>query len=417
MRLFGTLCRLAFMLTPVLIALAIYAGLDAKPLLQTQAELTPEQIGRARQLFHQNDPRRLRSGTTARLSLEQADLDLALNYWANQFAGASAALQLEQNRARIDATWPLPANPLGGYLNLRLQLRQKIGLPQIESARLGSLRIPGPLAELAVKAAVAGLPLPIDLKLVAGVVQHVQFLPQRASVYYRWQADLPGKLRRALLADAEAQILEPYQRRLAELSRNTPDRASLTALTQPLFQLAQRQSRAGDPIAENRAAILVLTLYVNGIPLAKAVPQAALWPRPVRHTLLLNGRDDLTKHYLVSAMLAAYSGTPLADAVGLYKEIQDSRGGSGFSFPDLAADRAGTRMGETAVADRSQALRLQQRLTQSDETELMPATADLVESMTEAEFIQRFGGFDCAAYRQTLATIERRIAELALFRD
>ncbi|OAI11757.1 hypothetical protein A1507_19710 [Methylomonas koyamae] len=417
MKLFGKLFGLALLLTPVLIALAIYAALDAKPLLQTRAELTPEQIGRARQLFHQNDPRRLRSGSVARLSLEQADLDLALNYWANQFAGVSAALRLEQNRARIDATWPLPANPFGGYLNLRLQLRQKIGLPLIDSVRLGSLPIPGPLAELALKAALDWLPLPVDLKLVAGFVQHVQFLPQRATVYYRWQADLPHKLRRALLADAEAQILEPYQRRLAELSVKLPDRASLAVSTQALFQLAQQRSRAGDPIAENRAAILVLTLYANGIPLSKAIPQAGLWPRPYRRTLLLNGREDLTKHYLVSAMLAAYSGTPLADAVGLYKEIQDSRGGSGFSFPDLAADRAGTRMGETAIAGREQAVRLQQRLTQAGEADMMPATADLVESMNEAEFIQRFGGVDGAAYRQTLQTIERRIAELALFRD
>ncbi len=186
MKLFGYLCRLALLLTPVLIALAIYCALDSKPALQTRAELTPEQIGRARQLFHQNDPRRLRSGTIARLSLEQTDLDLALNYWANQFAGASAALRLQPTRAQIQATWQLPAKPFGAYLNVFVQLRQQIGLPRIESARIGSLPIPDPLAELAVKAAVAGLTLPVDLQLVAGLVQHVQFQPQRLTLYYRW---------------------------------------------------------------------------------------------------------------------------------------------------------------------------------------------------------------------------------------
>lgn len=49
-------------------------------------------------------------------------------------------------------------------------------------------------------------------------------------------------------------------------------------------------------------------------------------------------------------MLAAYAGTPLADVVGLFKEMEDSRGGSGLSFNDIAADRAGTRMGELAVS-------------------------------------------------------------------
>ena len=33
------------------------------------------------------------------------------------------------------------------------------------------------------------------------------------------------------------------------------------------------------------------------------------------------------------------------DAIGVYKEVRDSRGGSGFSFNDMAANRAGTRFG------------------------------------------------------------------------
>ena len=45
----------------------------------------------------------------------------------------------------------------------------------------------------------------------------------------------------------------------------------------------------------------------------------------------------------------------LSDVIGLYKEIEDSRGGSGFSFNDIAADRAGTRFGEKAVASEDSA--------------------------------------------------------------
>jgi len=49
---------------------------------------------------------------------------------------------------------------------------------------------------------------------------------------------------------------------------------------------------------------------------------------------------------LLHSFMEAYyrDGTPLADAVGLWKELADARrGGSGFSFNDIAADRAGTR--------------------------------------------------------------------------
>jgi hypothetical protein len=111
-------------------------------------------------------------------------------------------------------------------------------------------------------------------------------------------------------------------------------------------------------VVENRAAIVVLTFYANGKGLAAIVPAARAWPRPAAHTMTLYGRDDFSKHFLVSAALAANAGGPLADAVGLYKEVDDARVGSGFSFNDIAADRAGTRFGEFAAGNKETAARL-----------------------------------------------------------
>ena len=50
---------------------------------------------------------------------------------------------------------------------------------------------------------------------------------------------------------------------------------------------------------------------------------------------------DLAQHFIVSAVIAAAGGTPIAAAAGVYKELNDARDGSGFSFSDIAADRAG----------------------------------------------------------------------------
>ena len=170
-------------------------------------------------------------------------------------------------------------------------------------------------------------------------------------------------------------------------------------------------------MVENRAAILVLTFYANGKGLAAIVPAAQNWPRPAAHTLTLNGRDDFPKHFLISAALAANAGGPLSDAVGLYKEVDDSRHGSGFSFNDIAADRAGTRFGEFAAGSKETAARLQQRLSAGvREPDMMPPTNDLPEFMPEAEFQRRFGGIGAPAYKQMMANIERRIAALQLYR-
>ena len=106
--------------------------------------------------------------------------------------------------------------------------------------------------------------------------------------------------------------------------------------------LAAERGGAGDPQAESRALIAVVAFYVNGKGLAAIVPGAKDWPRPVAKTVTLNGRTDSPQHFTVSAALAAHAGGPLSDAIGLYKEVDDSRRGSGFSFNDIAADRAGT---------------------------------------------------------------------------
>ena len=99
--------------------------------------------------------------------------------------------------------------------------------------------------------------------------------------------------------------------------------------------------------------------------------------------------------------------------VGVYKEVADSRGGSGFSFNDLAADRAGTRFGELAV----QAPELLQTRagTLAQESEFMPLAADLPENMPETDFKRRFGGVGAPSYNSMLAEIDRRVAGLGLF--
>ena len=166
-----------------------------------------------------------------------------------------------------------------------------------------------------------------------------------------------------------------------------------------------------------RAVTAVVAFYVNGKGLAAIVPGAKDWPRPSRRTVTLKGRTDSPQHFTVSAALAANAGGPLSDAIGLYREVDDSRRGSGFSFADIAADRAGTVFGEFATRSPDGARRLQQRVAAGvRESDLMPEIADLPEFMPEAEFKGRFGGVGAPAYKQMMQDIERRVAACALYR-
>ena len=172
-------------------------------------------------------------------------------------------------------------------------------------------------------------------------------------VSYRIDPDTVARLRAALVAPADQQRLRAYTERLATVTQGVEgDESSLAGLLPPMFALAAERSAAGgDAVAENRAALLSLTFFANDRPLGQMVPAAYHWPRPQPLTVTLRQRQDFALHFLISAVIAAEAGTPLADAVGLWKELADARrGGSGFSFNDLAADRAGTRFGELARA-------------------------------------------------------------------
>ena len=103
----------------------------------------------------------------------------------------------------------------------------------------------------------------------------------------------------------------------------------------------------------------------------------------------------------------------MSDVIGLYKEIEDSRSGSGFSFNDIAADRAGTRFGERAITNQSTARALQKLVsTGLSDADLMPPWSDLPESMPEDEFKKRFGGIDAPAYQLMLKEIDTRVDAL-----
>jgi hypothetical protein len=237
------------------------------------------------------------------------------------------------------------------------------------------------------------------------------------SVQFVWNDALPAQLQAALVpADVQAR-LQAYQARLVEVAAQpSPRSLSLGALVQPLLELAAQRSDDKNSLAdEHRAALVALAFYVNGKGMAAILPAARDWPRPAPRTTTLAGRTDTAQHFSISAALAATAGSPLADMVGVYKELDDAQGGSGFSFNDLAADRAGTRLGELATGAGVQ--KLQQRVAQGlTDADLLPKVSDLPEDLQAAEFQKRFGGVDGPGYKKMATEIERRIAALGLYR-
>ena len=406
---------LALLLVAAAVLLALTAALENEPAVSERPPVDHQDVARALSLLRAHDPRQARPNLVSTAMLGERDLEVLLSHGAQRWLHAASRVSLERGSATVQLSSPLPPNPFGRWLNLKLRVVQGNGLPVVDQLRVGRLPLPSLLAQPVALALADHFGLRRELVLTGDIVRRVRFEPRQLLVTYAWQGDSARRLFDGLLTPSELERLRVYAERLAELSLVQQPYSSvpMVLLLAPLFELAQQRSAAGaDAALENRAALVVLTLFATGRSVASVAPSARSWPpvRPLR--LLLANRADSPLHFLVSATLASEGTTPLSRAIGVYKEVADSRGGTGFSFNDMAANRAGTRFGELAVAS---PLALQERVARGlGDAQLLPRIDDLPESLSEPELLRRFGGVGAPPYNAMLAEIDRRIAALAL---
>lgn len=405
-------------LVPLLALVAMYLGAEDHALVDRHVELTNAEIERAKKFFRKHDPRRSRDGDVKTIVVTERELDLAANHLVGILGRGGAVVTLEPGRMSLEASLELPKNPFGSFVNVDVVVVETSNLPRIRVLRIGQLDVPGWVANPVLKYALDSLYAGEALQAQNDLIQHVVFGSTTVAVTYQWRSELSDVMRTALIADDDKERIRVFYDRLAEVTgQEGGGRVELSKLVQPIFALARQRVDTHQPVADNRAAILVLAAYVNGRGLQRLVPESIAWPPAKQLTVTLQGRRDFAQHFTTSAALVVMSNRLVSDAIGLFKEVDDSRGGSGFSFEDLAADRAGTQFGEVATQSKRRAKRLQDDASPAlSDTDLMPSAAGLPRSMSESEFQRRYGGVDSARYRQVLDDIDRRVGRSRLYR-
>lgn len=417
MRFLSALLTMLFVASMLALGVVILV-LAEEPVLERVAEFSPQQVERARQVFQRHDPRRAAGGPVRTLQLSEDELDLALNYLVSRFGPGGSRATLDDDGLAVVASIALPPNPFGKFVNVEGRLRERDGALVPESVSIGRIPLPDWLAAWLFDQAQAYLGRREDFRVIADTVRAVTLSPTDLKVEYAWTEDFPERLRSAAFSQDDRARLKAYQLRMAELVRGTTSPRTIPVLDVlvPLMRLAAERSANGGADLENRALLTVLALHAGGRDLATFVPEAKQWARPARKQLTLAGRVDLAQHFIISAALAGLGGGAFADAIGVHKEVGDARKGSGFSFKDFAANRAGAAFGRLA-ADPGTAASLQQRvITGLVETDMLPAMGDLPEFMRLAEFNRRYGGVGAPAYVRIVQDIDQRIAALPLFR-
>ena len=406
------LSLLLFFAVAVVLALSV----EPEPLVAREVRLSPGQVRQVRDLAALHDPRKLKNGQLGRVVMRQADLLMVMNYLAGVFGRGGAELQLGAGVAQVRATLTLPPNPIGRYVNVEATLHEGNGLPRLDPFRIGRVPVPPTVTRFLLTAALDARYRSTGSVRNSEVIQAVSFSPDRMTLSYRWNDEVVTAVRDVWLPAAQRERFEIYNAELAALTRAAPATMPLSELLHGLFGLARERSVGGDWVPENQAVTAVLSLYVTRGSVTALVPEARGWSRPARRTITLAGRRDLAQHFLVSAALAAHGGDVLAYSLGELKELDDASGGSGFSFRDLGADKAGTALGLALVQPES-AERVQQRLARVlDERDFMPTVSDLEENMQVKQFAERYGSVDDARYRAVVMRIDDRIAALPLYR-
>ncbi len=404
-------------------AFLLWAGIQSEPLVQPAASARQEDIGRIKALFQANDPRDLRDGETRTFTLTARDMDIALRTVLPLADRQGVRVRVEPGVATADYTVRMPANPLGDYLNLSLAVRESRGELRVDGVRFGDRALPGWVLSPVLGAAGALLDARFEEYARAHeALQSVVLRADAAEITYRWDRALAKRIeqrgRDMMLPGEDRERALAYYRELARISRAAGTTAPLERLLRPLFALAGERSNAEIAAAENRALLLVLGTVLNRSSMHRLVggDPADLLPTHQYVKWTLDGRNDLAQHFCVSAAIAVAGGGVLADSIGVFKELDDSRGGSGFSFADLLADRSGVELATAATG--AQAAAIQQRMADAGlrQSDFMPPIDRLPEGLMEMEFKQRYRDLDDARYAQVKQEVESRIATLALYR-
>ncbi len=416
------LAAVAVLVFVAALALAVLA-LEREPAVAESPPIASADKRHLVGLFRGRDPRKVPPGETRTVRLSAKELDQLVAWAASVSFRARTAVSLLPGGASGVAAVRVPWT--GRWLNVTASARVGIekGWLSVAEPRLqvGRLIAPPRLLDALAPFAVTALRGDRDLRRILPGVESLSLGPAEATLTYG-RVDMPRGVVARLVWGGEASApmrdaVYAHVDRLLEALPAAPEGDTRFGVAlETAFAFARDRSPQASAVEENRAALLALGVVLGHPRLARAVGErldgersAAAWR--ARAGTTLRGRADWTRHFAVSGALTVVSAVAPSDAAGLLKEELDAGGGSGFSFADLLADRAGTTLAEVATRDEAAAAAIQSRLVRGFRVDdFFPPADDLPEGIPDAELRVRYGGVGGPLYRQTAEEIERRVS-------
>ncbi len=404
----------------ILCTLLVFFGVSNEPDIAVAWTLTHDDIVRAKKILYEGS--KTKPDEISTIELTQPDLNLAANYLLNRYRKSAVQIELKNDVLRFTVTMTLPNNSLGHYLNISFRLgnENQSEIPSLTKFKAGKLLLPAKFAAFVIDNIIRHTSLNEYFILATRPIKSIKIDQQKATISYYSSMKTMIQARDFLTQSSDNSNLDVYQKKLTEIvDQHDPAwRLSLADLLKPLFELALQRSTLENAIEENKLAIIAVNNYVNRKETKKSLSFPASKLTGEKHySTFLYKRIDLAQHFIGSAAITTSMNGQVAQVMGEEKELSDAQGGSGFSFIDLAADKAGTRFGEMATSSPENARKIQKAMAGiKDYSDFMPDPTDLPEHMDDAEFKQRYQSVDSAAYQELSKQIDARIAATPIYK-
>ena len=417
---------IGFLLLLIIIAVVglFVTAIEHQPLVVTNSGEQVNQAESVKKLMKQlSDSVRNRTNKQ-NIYVSQDQLNSLVGFAQRAHGNINGQVFISANSTSILASYQLPNNPIGQYLNIDILLLPGSGI-NVSHVKFGSVNVPGNLA-LDTLVYLANWYTQSDI--ASQFVQQVESVSMTERQMQLSVLPLDRFLRELNYikqgvggsGDEEMRLRTAYYLKqlslLAVAKRSTPQ--SLAKYIGPMFTWAKNRSSYETAPKENEAAIMALAIYAGHHRFANLVGDV----QPIRDKAALpnakpqlKSRSDLNQHFIFSAAIKILSEQGLSIAIGEFKELMDrSDDGSGYSFVDLAADFAGVEFAVAATSLAS-ASSVQNILAgKTDEGLFFPDIMGLPEGLSKSDFIREFTEVDSPKYLKLVRSINQRITELPI---
>lgn len=374
--------------------------------------------------------------TVTSISMSQHEVNGLTALLHRAFPIVNADVRLSKYGAAVEASIELPLPNFIKYLNVNAYISPSINGLLIDEVSVGGLNISGEMFLSLVRFAADSFVKEQLVDKALAMITAVEINEERLIAHLSLDNELLTmkkddasflmSIRDDLELFGNVETISFYYQSLSEFAIQQDKNSSIALYIRHLFDLSNARSSISNEylaVKENQAAITALVIYFGadrfelfvGDVIVREQDQLVVRNRLRRHTTLQQ-RPDLQKHFIYSMALQLFSSHGASDAIGEFKEFLDTnKGGSGFSFADLQADRAGTRLAMIVTKSEAQAKRAQKILSSVTDEQLLPSIEGLQEGLNEDSFEKKYKDVRSKDYQQTIKEIDNRLKSLPVY--